>query len=209
MTVPAVPTNALPTTAVGRGYATLPLVAAVLVLLNGLYLLLVAFGNLTDYDTNQAFVQHVLAMDTTNFGQDPGVGLDPDVMWRAITDPALQTLAYAAIIAGESIGALLLIAGFVLFILERGTGYHRARLVSTLGLLVLVAIFFGGFIVGGGEWFQMWKSSSWNGLDPAFRNSVLAMITLVVLHLPSEVWQRGRTRAAAAPATAEPATAEG
>jgi predicted small integral membrane protein len=28
------------------------------------FLTLVTFGNLTDYDTNFAFVQHVLAMDT-------------------------------------------------------------------------------------------------------------------------------------------------
>jgi len=31
----------------------------------GLLVSLVAFGNLTDYETNFAFVQHVLTMDTT------------------------------------------------------------------------------------------------------------------------------------------------
>jgi predicted small integral membrane protein len=30
-----------------------------------LFALLVAFDNLTDYDTNYAFVRHVLSMDTT------------------------------------------------------------------------------------------------------------------------------------------------
>ena len=37
-----------------------------------LYILLVAFNNITDFGTNQAFVQHVFAMDTTNFGGKPG-----------------------------------------------------------------------------------------------------------------------------------------
>ena len=75
-------------------------------------------------------------------------------------------------------------AAAVLWVRERGTARPRARLASTIGLLMILALFFGGFIVIGGEWFQMWRSTAWNGLDPAFRNSVLALLTLVLLHLP-------------------------
>jgi predicted small integral membrane protein len=39
-----------------------------------------------------------------------------------------------------------------------------------------------------GEWFQMWRSVEWNGLEPAFRNSVLAIFGLVLVHLPSPQW---------------------
>ena len=163
---------------------TLPVVCAVLVALNGLYMLLVAFGNITDYSANQAFVQHVLAMDTTNFGGPPGTGLDPRVMWRAITAPGLQTAAYVGVIGWEAVTALVLVAAVVLWVRERGTAQPTARVVSTAGLLMVLALFFGGFIVVGGEWFQMWRSTAWNGLDPAFRNSVLALIPLVLLHLP-------------------------
>jgi predicted small integral membrane protein len=46
----------------------------------------------------------------------------------------------------------------------------------------------GGFITIGGEWFQMWRSVEWNGLEPAFRNSVLAIFGLVLVHLPSPQW---------------------
>ena len=46
---------------------------------------LVAYGNITDYDSNWQFVQHVLSMDTTF----PNSSLRA----RAITDPALQTAA--------------------------------------------------------------------------------------------------------------------
>lgn len=170
---------------------SLPLAAAVLVGLNGLYILLVAFGNITDFGTNQAFVQHVLAMDTTNFGAAPGTQLDPNVMWRAITNPALQNIAYVCIIALESATALVLIAAIVQWIRERGTAYPTARALSTLGLLMLLLLFMGGFIAIGGEWFQMWKSTAWNSLDAAFRNSVLALVTLVVVHLPSPAWKPG------------------
>jgi predicted small integral membrane protein len=49
---------------------------------------------------------------------------------------------------------------------------------------MLILLFFGGFIVIGGEWFQMWRSDDWNGLDPAFRNTMLALGTLILVHLP-------------------------
>jgi predicted small integral membrane protein len=48
----------------------------------------------------------------------------------------------------------------------------------------------GGFVTVGGEWFQMWKSTAWNGLDPAFRNSVLALAGLILIHMPADYWQR-------------------
>ncbi len=171
---------------------TLPVAAAVLVALNGLYILLVAFGNITDFGTNQAFVHHVLAMDTTNFGAPPGTELDPDVMWRAITNTTVQNIAYIGLIVGERATVLVLVAAIVFWIRERDTGYRVARALSTIGLLMLLLLFTGGFIAIGGEWFQMWKSTAWNGLDPAFRNSVLAMITLVVIHLPSSHWEVAR-----------------
>jgi predicted small integral membrane protein len=73
---------------------TLPFAAALVVGLHGLHLLLVAFGNITDPDANFAFVQHVLSMDTTNFGQPAGTGPDADGMWRSITSPSLHRAAY-------------------------------------------------------------------------------------------------------------------
>ena len=64
-----------------------------------LFATLVAFGNLTDYDTNFAFVQHVLSMDT--------IFPFSTIKYRAITSPALHHLAYALIIAAEALTALL------------------------------------------------------------------------------------------------------
>jgi predicted small integral membrane protein len=134
-------------------------------------------------------VHHVLATDTTNLGAPAGTGLDPDVMWRAITDPALQNAAYVGVIVWEALTALVLGTAVVRSVRERGTSYRSARALSTVGLLMIVALFLGGFIVICGEWFQMWRSTTWNGLDPAFRNTVIALVTLLV-HLPSPVWRR-------------------
>lgn len=168
---------------------TLPVAAAVLVALNGLYIALATFGNITDYDTNEPFVQHVLMMDTTNFGAEPGTNLDEDVMWRSIEHDTIHDLVYLAIIAWETLTAVVLLGSLVFWLRDRDTGYRRARAMSTIGLLMMVLLFFGGFIVIGGEWFQMWKSDAWNGLEPAFRNSVLAILALIAVHLPSSHWE--------------------
>jgi predicted small integral membrane protein len=171
---------------------SLPFAVAVLVACNALYIFLVALGNITDYDTNFAFVQHVLSMDTTNFGASAGTDLDPDVMWRAITDPVAWNVAYIGVIVWESLAAIVLIAACVAWLrafIVRGA-FDFARTLSSIGLLMIIILFFGGFITVGGEWFQMWRSTAWNGLDPAFRNAVLAAITLVLIHTTAQGWVR-------------------
>ncbi|KJS53695.1 membrane protein [Streptomyces rubellomurinus subsp. indigoferus] len=151
---------------------SLPAAAAVLTGMNALYLLLVVFGNVTDFATNQHFVQHVLAMDTTF--------RDEHLMWRSITSPALQNTAYVAIIAWEALSALVLTAGTLAWWLRP----QRARRLSSLGLLLMLLLFGAGFIGIGGEWFAMWQSKTWNGLDAAIRNVTLAGLALVVVNLP-------------------------
>lgn len=147
--------------------------------ITALYFLLVVLGNVTDFGTNQQFVRHVLAMDTTF--------RDPDVMWRAITSPALADIAYVAIIAWEALTGAVLVLAFVSWLRslsDRGRA-RRANRLSTLGWLMAVLLFAGGFIVIGGEWFQMWQSKTWNGLQPALQNTVIASFGLVLALLPA------------------------
>ncbi|MEU6619966.1 DUF2165 domain-containing protein [Streptomyces litmocidini] len=142
-----------------------------------LYMTLVAFGNITDFGTNQQFVQHVLSMDTTF--------KDPDLMWRAVESPTLQNAAYVAIVVWETLTAVVLLAATRLWITGlRHDVYDRARAASTVGLVMVLLLFGMGFLAIGGEWFAMWQSSDWNGLDAAARNVALAAFTLLVVHLP-------------------------
>jgi predicted small integral membrane protein len=154
----------------------------VLTLITAAYYLLVALGNITDFGTNQQFVVHVFEMDTT-FD-------DPDVMWRAIDSSAIQNLAYLLIIAWEVLIAAVLVWAFVAWVaaLRAGRGYERPRRLSTLGWIMILLLFASGFIVIGGEWFQMWQSQDWNGLDPALQNVVIAGLALIIAHLPSRDW---------------------
>ncbi|WIX93668.1 DUF2165 domain-containing protein [Amycolatopsis sp. DG1A-15b] len=143
--------------------------------MTALQMALIAFGNITDFGTNQAFVQHVLAMDTTF--------RSPDMMWRAITSPGLQNTAYVVIITWEVLTAVVLIAAFVAWL--RGS-VSAGRTLSTLGWVMWVLLFGVGFLAIGGEWFQMWQSEKWNGLQPALQNFLIATVALVVAHLPEK-----------------------
>jgi len=49
---------------------------------------------------------------------------------------------------------------------------------------MLLLLFGAGFIGIGGEWFAMWQSEDWNGLDAATRAFTLSGIVLLVIHLP-------------------------
>lgn len=146
-------------------------VVTVLTGISALYMLLVVFGNVTDYGSNEAFVKHVLAMDTT-FKSDK-------TMWRAITSPAVVTIVYVAIIAWEALTALVLTAGFVAWL----RGHASAASLSSTGWLMQVMLFLGGFITIGGEWFVMWQSEQWNGLQAALQNVIIAGFGLVLVHL--------------------------
>ena len=42
-------------------------------------------------------------------------------------------------------------------------------------------VWFVGFLVIGGEWFQMWQSPSWNGQQPAFRFVVIMLAVLIFI----------------------------
>ena len=143
----------------------------------GLFCLLVAFDNVTDYSTNYLFVQHVLSMDTTL----PGNSLK----YRAITSPVLWQLAYAAIIAAESLAGLLFVVGAAALWRVRlapAATFNNAKGYAIAGAALAFLIWFFGFMVVGGEWFAMWESPTWNGQEAAFRFYMAALAVLIFLN---------------------------
>ena len=161
------------------------------VFLAGLYGLFVFAGNLMDYGSNYAFVQHVLSMDTTFEGNA--------LMWRAITEPWVWTLAYIGIIVAEGVFAALgLIGGVLLFRRRRADAltWDRTRSWGYGAYAMGLAIWFFGFIVIGSEWFAMWQSSTWNGKDTAMPLAILFAVfaALLAINEPAER-SEGATRA--------------
>ncbi len=140
---------------------------------------IVALGNITDYGTNYAFVQHVMSMDT----------LFPTttITYRAITDPTLHRAAYALIIATECVISMLCWVGALILLLRcRGpaAAFNRSKTIAIAGLALGFLLYQFGFIVIGGEWFGMWMSQQWNGVPSAFRYLVIVMLVLLFVILP-------------------------
>ena len=142
------------------------------------YALLVAFGNVTDYGSNFAFVQHVMSMDTTFPGNH--------LMYRAITSPTLHHAGYIAIIAGEGLTGIVLAVAAGRLWAARGDGarFAGAKGVVALGAALAFLIWFVGFLVIAGEWFAMWQSAAWNGQESAFRFVACFLLVTVFVMMP-------------------------
>ena len=156
--------------------AKILLVAAI-----ALFATLVAFGNITDYDTNFVFVQHVLSMDTIFPGSRIG--------YRAVTSPVLHHAAYAIIIATECTVAVLCWLGVIALsrALRSDAGtFRRAKSFAALGLVLGILLWQVGFMSIGGEWFAMWQSQQWNGVPSAFRIVIVIMTILIFVAMPDE-----------------------
>jgi predicted small integral membrane protein len=144
-----------------------------------LFASVVAFGNVTDYGTNWAFVQHVLAMDT--------IFPDSTIRWRAVTAPTLQQASYIAIIAAEALTALLCWIGAwrLLAATHAPAGaFAAAKGFAIAGLTLGFLIWQVGFMTIGGEWFGMWQSTQWNGIASAFRFQITILAVLIYVALP-------------------------
>ena len=145
----------------------------------GVFGVLTGADNIVDYSLNFEAVRHILAMDTIH-RQSP-------LMARAITSPELQHIAYWIIIAAELLYGVLCLLGTLrlCFAWRRDRkAFDAAKLPATLGLALGFALYFFGFLVIAGEWFQMWQSSQWNAQPSAFRCLTSIALVLIILHLP-------------------------
>lgn len=135
---------------------------------------LTAFGNVTDYGTNFAFVRHVLLMDT----------LFPDtaITYRAVNSPVAHHAAYVVIIAFEALTAVLCWTGAWRMYRSRHASavrFNRDKSVAIVGLTLGFLVWQAGFMSIGGEWFGMWMSEQWNGVPSAFRFFMTIGIVLI------------------------------
>jgi predicted small integral membrane protein len=164
---------------VGDGMIAIRIAKIVMVAAIAFFATLVAFGNVTDYWTNFAFVQHVMSMDT--------IFPNSAITYRAITSPALHHLAYVAIIATEiAIAALCGIGAWNLLqrIWGSAAAFNGGKSIAVFGLLLGFLLWQVGFMTVGGEWFGMWESKTWNGIESAFHFVAVIAIVLVFVALP-------------------------
>jgi predicted small integral membrane protein len=149
---------------------------ALLVCAIALFASLVAFGNITDYGTNFAFVRHVFMMDT----------LFPDatITYRAIHAPWLHQVGYIGIIVLETLTAILCWIGGIRLLCGLklpAALFNRSKSFAIAGLTLGFLTWQVAFMSVGGEWFGMWMSKQWNGVPDAFRFFVTILLVLIYL----------------------------
>lgn len=154
---------------------------ALVVLAAAIFATLVTINNITDYQTNFMFVQHVFMMDTTF--------PDNNLMYRAITSPALHHIGYIFIIALEMATAIFCWIGSVRLLRALkadSAAFRRAKTWSIYGLTLGFLTWQVGFMSVGGQWFGMWMSPTWNGVESAFRFFITLLGILIYVTLPND-----------------------
>lgn len=149
---------------------------ALMVCAIALFASLVAFGNITDYDTNFAFVRHVFMMDT--------IFPDATITYRSIQSPWLHQVGYIGIIALETLTAILCWIGGIRLLCGLklpAASFNRAKTFAIAGLTLGFLTWQVAFMSVGGEWFGMWMSKQWNGVPDAFRFFVTILLVLIYL----------------------------
>ena len=145
------------------------------------YVALVAFGNISDYWTNFAFVTEVLDMDV--------VPAASHIRWRAVTSPLLHHAGYILIIATEIIIAALCALGAIAMarqVRAKAQPFHAAKSKAVAGLTLGFLLFEGGFVAVGGEWFGIWQARDLDAVPSAFRILMTMLGVLIFVSLKDE-----------------------
>jgi predicted small integral membrane protein len=154
-------------------------VTSLFVLMVAAYYFIVGFDNITNPTnpnaSNWPFVQGVISGD--------GVPADSGFEWRFIDATWFQAVAHIGVMTAETItGILLLIAGVKGLRASRTRPrWGHAQKWTFAGGILGLAVFFLGFMVIGGNWLIMYLNSKWNGLEPAFQNSVMTVLMLILV----------------------------
>ena len=146
----------------------------------GLFALSVAWNNIADPRTNFEFVRHVLSMDT--------VHPQSRLRSRAIHADWFHRLAFVMVVLAEALVALLCLSGAASMGMALGApapAFEAAKVAAYAGLLLGFCVWFGGFMIAGGQWFASWQSERWNGRQSAFMFYTAIGIALVVLMHPA------------------------
>lgn len=143
-----------------------------------LFFSVISFNNITDPNSNWIYLQHTMSMDTTFHS--------PAIMWRAITNPVTQRVAYYIVIAWEILTAILCWIGcFTLLskIKAQDDVFIKAKKTAYIGLFAGFVLYMFGFIIIAGEWFCMWQSKDWNAQLTA--GLFISLIMFVMIFLAS------------------------
>ena len=129
-----------------------------LVVFVGLSAVLLVAGNIANWNAGLGTVGYVLSME--------GHEVYGSHIFPPVTKPALVTIAFLLILAGEIlVGALSLKGAWDLWSARTGSAdaFNAAKTYAVMGTGMAVVVWFGGFVVIGGVLFQMWQTEIGHG----------------------------------------------
>ena len=138
-----------------------------------LFMCLVCFNNLTEYDSQFQFVQVIARMEDTFSGMKS---------WRSISSSFVLHIFFILIVVWETMTAVLMLLGTFKMInkfKDTAPAFKSAKKYTALGLSFGVLLWFTVFIAIAGEWFLMWQSKNWNAQDTAFFLTACFLLFLI------------------------------
>ena len=136
-----------------------------------------ALGNILDWNQALGAVAAVTSMSTFEGGSDS---------WQAMTSPLLSWLGALFIVSGKLGAGVLCTVGAKRMWQSRGSGaadFVEAKQVALTGCAVGAIMLFGGFLVIGESWFELWRAEGLIrfALTDAFRyGGMLILIAIFV-----------------------------
>jgi predicted small integral membrane protein len=104
-----------------------------------------------------------------------------------MTSATVWQAAYGAIIVAEALTGILFVIGAAVLWRLRHAGaeaFNEAKGYAVAASTLAFLVWFFGFMVVGGEWFEMWQSKIWNGQEAAFRFYISVLAVLVFVNQP-------------------------
>jgi len=134
-----------------------------------------ALGNILDWDQALGAVAAVTSMSTFEGGADS---------WQAMTSPVLSWLGALFIVSGKlGTGVLCTIGARQMWRSRNGdaTNFALAKQYALTGCAVGAIMLFGGFLVIGESWFELWRTEGpiRMALTDAFRYAGLLMLIAI------------------------------
>lgn len=121
---------------------TVRLVKFLVVFSVALFFTLIAFNNLTDFESNRVYIRQVLTLDTIH---------NEAVSWRAIGNPTAHLIVYWCFILWEIATAIVCWIGSIRLL-------KGMKSVAIFGLAMGFLLYMIGFVDVGSEWFYLWQS---------------------------------------------------
>lgn len=127
---------------------------------------LIAFNNLTDFETNRIFIEKIMRLETVE---------NSNIAYRIVENNHAHLIGYGIFIFGEILTAVLCWIGALKLLKGK-------KKIALIGLLTAFLVYMLGYVVIASEWFNMWQSEFSGGQVKAIMFSTLFLASMIFVN---------------------------